>query len=74
MEEAGTSVAVAEPVTSTEVHNQGIDTEWKEFKSACLAAFVPLKTAREGLKHSKNIAKAMIFANAINKVWKEEMQ
>lgn len=72
--EAGTSVAVAEPVTSTEVHNQHIDAEWKEFKAACLAAFVPLKTAREGLKHSKNIAKANIFANAINKVWKEEMQ
>ena len=72
--EAGTSVAVAEPATSTEVHNLGIDAEWKEFKSACLAAFVPLKTAREGLKHSKNIAKAMIFTNAINKIWKEEMQ
>lgn len=72
--EAGTSVAVAEPVTSTQVHNQHIDAEWKEFKSACLAAFVPLKTARESLKHGKNIAKATIFANAINKIWKEEMQ
>lgn len=50
------------------------DAEWKAFKSACLAAFTPLKEAREGLKHSKNIAKATIFANAINKIWKDEMQ
>ena len=70
----GTSVAVAEPVTSTQLHNQGIDAEWKEFKAACLAAFVPLKAARERLKHGKNIAKATIFSNAINKIWKEEMQ
>jgi len=68
----GTSVA--EPVTSTYVHNQGIDAEWKEFKAACLAAFVPLKAARESLKHGKNIAKATIFSNAINKIWKDEMQ
>ena len=72
--EAGTSAAVAEPVTSTDVHNQGVDAEWKEFKAACLAAFVPLKAARESLKHGKNIAKATIFSNAINKIWKEEMQ
>ncbi len=64
----------AAPVTSKAGHNQGVDAEWKKFKSACLAAFAPLKTARENLKNSKNIAKAMIFSNAINKIWKEEMQ
>jgi hypothetical protein len=67
----GTSVAVAEPVTSTELHNQDINAEWKEFKSACLAAFVPLKAAKAKLKHSKNSAKAQVFANAINAAWQE---
>lgn len=45
--------------------------EWKDFKATCLAAFAPLKAAREGLKHTANIAKAQGFANSINQAWKE---
>lgn len=45
--------------------------EWEAFKANCLAAFKPLKQAREGLKHSVNIAKAQGFANSINQAWKE---
>jgi uncharacterized protein YunC (DUF1805 family) len=50
------------------------DQEWAAFKTKCLGAFKPLKEAREVLKHSSNIAKATIFSNAINKLWREEMQ
>lgn len=45
--------------------------EWAGFKAACIAAFGPIKIAREGLKHSSNIAKAQGFANAMNAGWKE---
>jgi hypothetical protein len=48
--------------------------EWKEFKASCMAAFAPLKAVREKLTHSRNIAKAQVFANGINQLWKDEMQ
>lgn len=51
--------------------NATADEEWTAFKAACLAAFKPLKEAREGLMHSTNVAKAQGFANMINKAWKE---
>lgn len=47
------------------------DDEWKAFRAECLAAFAPLKVAREKMMHSKNIAKAQGFANSINQAWKE---
>lgn len=51
--------------------NATADEEWTAFKAACLAAFKPLKEAREGLMHSTNVAKAQGFANMINQAWKE---
>jgi len=50
------------------------DDEWKDFRAACIEAFRAIKAKREKLMHSKNTAKATIFANAINKIWQEEMQ
>jgi HPt (histidine-containing phosphotransfer) domain-containing protein len=50
------------------------DEEWSIFRKQCLAAFGPLKDARAKLLHVKNASRATIFANAINKIWMEEMQ
>ena len=50
------------------------ESEWKAFKSAALAAFAPLKSAKASLQFPKNSAKAQIFANAINAAWQEVMQ
>jgi hypothetical protein len=58
-------------VESIAPQEETADQEWAAFKAQCLAAFKPLKEAREGLKHSANIAKAQGFANAINQAWKE---
>jgi hypothetical protein len=45
--------------------------EWKAFKAAALTAFAPLKGAKGALTFPKNIAKAQVFASAINAAWQE---
>ena len=45
--------------------------ELKAYKSAISGAFAPLKIAKEALTYPKNIAKAQVFANALNTAWKE---
>ena len=40
--------------------------DWGEFRAACMAAFVPLKTARKRLLHSSNLSKAQGFAAVVN--------
>ena len=47
------------------------DVEWKSFKAAALTAFAPLKGAKGALTFPKNIAKAQVFASAINAAWQE---
>jgi len=62
--------AEAAPAVATE-EAPGVDEEWNAFKASCLAAFGPIKIARDALKHSKNITKAQSFANAINSAWRD---
>lgn len=50
------------------------DEEWQAFRVTIKSAFAPLKAAKANLVYPKNAAKAQVFASAINKVWKEEMQ
>jgi hypothetical protein len=45
--------------------------EWVRFRGECISQFAPLKSAREALKHSQNIAKAQGFASAMNRAWEE---
>lgn len=45
--------------------------EWQAFKFAALGAFAPLKAAKGALTYPKNIAKAQVFAAAINAAWQE---
>ncbi len=71
--ETESATAIAEPIASTEAPAMDADAEWKQFKGECMAAFAPLKVARDKLKHGKNISKSQLFANAINAAWKEVM-
>lgn len=43
--------------------------EWEAFKTAVFTSFGPLKSARESLKNTVNIARAKIFADGINTAW-----
>ena len=74
---AAAKAAAAQPATQATTPEESSLTEaeeWKAFKSAALAAFAPLKSAKASLQFPKNSAKAQIFANAINAAWQEVMQ
>lgn len=43
--------------------------EWLSFKAEFIAAMKTVKAAREGLKHSANIAKAQGLSNGLNSVF-----
>jgi hypothetical protein len=43
--------------------------EWDNFERSVLAALGSLKPLREKLIHQKNIARAQVFANALNQAW-----
>jgi DNA-binding FrmR family transcriptional regulator len=45
--------------------------ELRVYKAIISGAFAPLKVAKHALTYPKNIAKAQIFANAVNTAWKE---
>lgn len=51
--------------------SESIGEEWKRFRSTFLQAFGPLRSARDELKHSANIAKAAGLAAAVNKAWSD---
>jgi hypothetical protein len=43
------------------------------FRAMIVSAFAPVKIARESLSYQKNISKAQIFANALTKLFTEEL-
>jgi hypothetical protein len=53
-----------------------VETEAEEmarFRAMIVAAFAPVKIARESLSYPRNVSKAQIFANALTKLFTEEL-
>ncbi|MCW1885599.1 hypothetical protein OKA04_12745 [Luteolibacter flavescens] len=48
-----------------------VSAEWEAFRAKVLAAFKPVKDAREALRCPGNVTRAAGFAEAVGKAWKE---